>query len=70
MSVGNETGNRRTPSRMLSMAALANAVLWALSIIALIFVIQRCSSAKGFFVILAVGLATALTLIAAVRKQG
>ena len=59
MRVGDETSSRKTLFRTLSMAALANAVLWLLSVIALIFVIQRCPSAKGLFVILAAGLAVA-----------
>jgi hypothetical protein len=69
MGVGDEANSRRTLSRTLSMAALANAVLWALSIIALIFVMQRCPSAKGLFVILAAGLATASALVAVAGKQ-
>jgi hypothetical protein len=53
----------------LRAAALANAVLWVLSIIALIVVMQRSSSPKGIFVILAGGLATALMIMLAVQKQ-
>lgn len=69
MSAGDETKNRKTLSRTLSMAALANAVLWALSITALIFVMQHCPSAKGLFVILAAGLGTASALVAVLRKH-
>ena len=65
MDVGDDARSRKT----LSTAVLANAVLWVLSIIALIFVVRHCPSAKGLFVILAGGLATASALIAIVRKQ-
>ncbi len=64
MSAGNEVG-----SRTLSTAALTNAVLWILSIVALILVTRRCPSAKGLFVILAVGLAAATAIFVTVRKQ-
>ncbi len=69
MSTENETTRREKLVNTLYIAALTNALLWALSIIALIFVIQRCSSAKGLFVILAGGVAAASTIIAVVRKQ-
>ena len=62
------TGDRG-PARTLRMAALANAVLWALSIVALIFVVQRAPSAKGLFVILAGGTAVGSAIIALARKQ-
>jgi hypothetical protein len=68
MSAGDETNNRKPVSRTLSAAAIANAVLWVLAIIALIFVIQRCPSAKGLFIILAAGLAAASALLAMLRK--
>ena len=69
MDTGNEDNSRKTLSRTLSMAALANAILWILSIIALIIVMQQSSSPKGLFVILAAGLAVALAIISVVRKQ-
>ena len=56
-------------SRTLPTAALANAILWMLSIIALIVVMQRSSSPKGLFIILAGGLAVALTIMSAVQRQ-
>ena len=65
MGGGNEDNSRKT----LSTTALANAILWVLSIIALIFVMQNSSSPKGLFVILAAGLSTALAIISVLRKQ-
>jgi len=65
----NETNSRKTLSRALFMAALANEALWALSVIALIFVIRRCPSAKGLFVILAAGLVAASAITAALPKR-
>jgi hypothetical protein len=69
MGEGHENDSRSMLSRVLSMGAIANAVLWALSIIALVFVVQRCPSARGLFVILAVGLGTALVPLAVPRKE-
>lgn len=56
------------PARTLKMAALANVALWALSIVALIFVVQRTPSAKGLFVILAGGTAVGTALLALLRE--
>lgn len=69
MSTGDENTKREKLINTLYIAALTNAVLWALSIIALIFAIQRCPSAKGLFVILAGGIAAASAIIAVVQKQ-
>lgn len=69
MSVGNETNSRKALFRTLFIAVLTNAVLWMLSVIALIFVLQRCPSAKGLFVIQAAGLASASAIIVVARKQ-
>ena len=63
-----ETGSRQAGPRALYLAALANAALWVLSIVGLVFVMQRCPSANGLFVILAAGLAAAVALIASVQK--
>lgn len=64
------TASRPASFGPLRMAALANALLWVLSIIALIVVMHRSSSPKGIFVILAGGVATALLILLAVPKQG
>jgi len=69
MNTGNENGNRKTTPRTLRIATLSNALLWILSIIALIFIMQNNSSPKGLFVILAAGLATAVAVISAEQSQ-
>jgi hypothetical protein len=69
MNAEDESSSRKRLAHTLYMAALSNAVLWALSIIALIFVVRRCPSARGLFVILAGGVAAASAIIALLRKQ-
>ena len=64
-----EMHDRQAPPWRLSIAAMANALLWVLSIVGLIFVMQRCPSAKGLFVVLVGGLAVAVGLIAIVQKR-
>lgn len=66
--MADETRSRTEAARWLYRAALANAVLWALSIVALIFVVPRAPSAKGLFVILAGGTAVGTAIVALVRK--
>ena len=56
-------------ARSLSVLALVNAAIWAISLIALVFVIQRCPSAKGMFPILAGGSAVAILLISTSRRE-
>ena len=69
MITENLDNNRKSLSRTLSIVAFVNAILWVLSIIALIFIIQSSPSAKGLFVILAAGLGSALSIISIVGKQ-
>lgn len=54
--------------RPLRTLALANGLVWALSIIALIVVLEKSSSPKGMFVLLAGGLALGVGLLSAVTK--
>ena len=68
-NAGNENETLTTRHRSLQIATLANAVLWILSIIALIIVLQRAASPRGLFVILAAGLATSLAIISVVRTR-
>ena len=68
MSAEDGGSGGRGPVRSLRMAAFANVVLWALSIVALLFVVERSPSAKGLFVVLAGGTAVGTALLALVRK--
>ena len=56
--------------RALRIAALANAVVWICSIIALIIIMQKDSSVKGLFPILAGGLGVGMVLFSIVQKYG
>ena len=66
--MADETGKVANRIRGLYTLAMVNAGIWAISIIALVFVIQRAPSAKGFFVILAGGIAVSVSLLAALGK--
>ena len=59
-------GDKRAPN--LWILAMINSGVWALSIIALVFVIQRSPGAKGLFPILAGGTAVAGVLLSASLK--
>ena len=60
---------RGKQGRSLSVLAFVNAAIWAISLIAPVFVIQRCPSAKGLFPILAGGSAVAILLISTTRRE-
>ena len=66
--MADETGKVANRIRGLYTLAMVNAGIWAISIIALVFVIQRAPSAKGLFVILAGGIAVSVSLLAALGK--
>lgn len=55
-------------NRKLYTLAMVNSGIWALAMIALVFVIQRAPSAKGLYVILAGGTAVSVALVTAIRK--
>ena len=69
MATENDINNKKTQSRTLSIVATTNAILWILSIVALIFIMQNSSSPKGLFILLAAGLSAALAIISALPKQ-
>lgn len=69
MITGNPDNSRNSLPRTLSIVVFTNTILWVLSVIALIFIIQSSPSAKGLFVILAAGLGNALSIISIIRKQ-
>lgn len=49
---------------------LVNVGTWAVTMIALVFVIQRAPSARGLFVIMASGLGASIALLSALGKAG
>ena len=63
-----ETGKTAERTRGLYTLAMVNTGIWAISVIALVFVIQRAPSAKGLFVILAGGVAVSVSLLSALGK--
>jgi hypothetical protein len=65
-----DTGTVPERSRSLYILAIVNTAVWAISIIALAFVIQRAPSARGLFVILAGGTGVSISLVSALRKTG
>ncbi len=64
-----ETGDRSKSIRGLWILAMVNSGIWAISIIALVFVMQHSPGAKGLFPILAGGSAVAIALLSALRKS-
>ena len=62
--------NKKYKSLVHSLYTLAfvNTILWILSMIALIVIMQKSSSPKGVFVILAVGLAVGVTIVSSLQK--
>ncbi len=63
-----ETGDSNKRIRSLWILAMVNSGIWALSIIALVFVMQHSPRAKGLFPILAGGTAVATALLSALLK--
>lgn len=55
--------------RSLWILAMANSAIWAISIVALVFVIQDAPRAKGLFPILAGGVAVSTALISVVSRR-
>jgi hypothetical protein len=58
----------KTQNDALSKLVFVNAILWILSVIALIFIMQNSSSVKGLFVILASGVAVGVTIVSSHKK--
>ena len=63
-----DTGKVGDRIRGLYTLGMVNVGIWAIAIIALVFVIQRAPSAKGLFVILAGGVAVSVALLSALGK--
>ena len=54
--------------KALYTIAMVNIGIWAIGMIALVFVLQKCGSAKGLYVILASGIAVGIQIIALISK--
>lgn len=65
-----DISNKDPLTRRLYTLALVNAGIWALSLIALIFVISRDPGAKGMFPILGGGAAVATALVSTIHRRG
>ena len=63
-----KTGKMAERTRSLYTLAMVNTGIWAIAIIALVFVIQRAPSAKGLFVILVSGVGVSVSLLSVVGK--
>ncbi|MDH5397613.1 MAG: hypothetical protein OEX02_05675 [Cyclobacteriaceae bacterium] len=63
--------NNNKPSnelKSLYFVALVNVGIWAIGLIALVFILQKGGSPKGMFVILASGVAVGTQIIALITK--
>jgi len=65
-----DRGNAPVSTRGLYTLAMVNSGIWALAIVALVFVMRRAPSAKGLYVILAGGTAVSVALICGLRRLG
>ena len=63
-----DTEERDKHLRNLKTLAMVNSGIWAISIIALVFVIQDYSGAKGLFPILATGTAVSTAIFSVLHK--
>ena len=67
-SLAEDKGKVGDRSRRLYTLAVVNTAMWALSVIALVFVVQRAPSARGLFVILGGGTTVPISLLSALGK--
>ena len=63
-----KTSDRNKRVRSLWLLAMVNSGIWALSIIALVFVMQDSPGVKGLFPVLAGGASVATVLLSALLK--
>ncbi len=66
--MADETKSREKRARGLWVLANVNVVIWAIAIIAMVFVMQHSPGAKKMFPILAGGVAVGVSLISASAK--
>ena len=67
--MANDDGGSKSAQRATYILAMVNVGIWAISIIALVFLIQRFPGARGMFPILAGGIAVGVTLISVTQKR-
>jgi len=65
-----ETGNHKKNIRSIRMLAIVNVIIWSISMLALIIIMQRAPTAKGMIPIPAGGGAVGINMIAMVAKLG
>ena len=63
-----ERNELNTKKKSLYTLAMVNAGIWAIAMIALVFLLQGSGNLKGMYVILAAGTAVAIQLIALIAK--
>ena len=64
-----EIGVQSDRNRSLKILAMVNVAVWAISLIALVFVMQHSPAAKGMFPILGGGAAIGISLISVASKS-
>ena len=65
----NETKNHNDRDRSQKVLAMVNVGIWAISLIALVFVMQHSPAAKGMFPILGGGIAVGICLLSVSSKS-
>jgi len=68
VTVSEKTSEKNKRLKSLWILAMVNCGLWAVSLIALVFVIQHSPGAKGFYTILAGGTVVSIILFSALLK--
>jgi hypothetical protein len=63
----NEDGGQET--RGAYILGMVNVGVWAIAIIAMVFLMQRCPGAKGMFPILAGGVAVGIALLSTIGRR-
>ncbi|MBN2565348.1 MAG: hypothetical protein JXB46_06525 [Candidatus Eisenbacteria bacterium] len=64
-----DTGKVSNRTRSMYTLAMVNTAIWALAMIALVFVIQRAPSARGLFVIMAGGTGVSVSLVCMIGRS-
>ena len=64
----NQVNNISKDTKALYILAMVNVGIWAIGLIALVFMLQKGGSIKGMYVILAGGSAVGIQIIASISK--
>ena len=67
--MANDDGGSKSAQRGTYILAMVNVGIWAISIVALVFVIQRFPGARRMFPILAGGTAVGVALLSVIQKR-